>query len=371
MVTVYGQETLTGRFRVGPGGSIGYPLLGDVDVGGLTTGEIAKRIGAKLEEHVPSGNAVSVSVEEYAPVFVLGNVEKPGPYPYRPGMIALELLAVGGGLKQPTLAQDNSRLQLIATEQEYTDAQLQRFSLQMRRTRLKAEMDGADDFSFVLPTHDNIQDVDALNRMLEGEKNLFTVRKASLDSQDQALQARRASYEQEITTLEQAIKLHNDELALLAQDVKAMQTLADQKLTQLTRLRETQRSYSVAQRDMLEQQSYLARAHQNLLDMEQQRVELRAKRNDEDATEIRVADLEIARADQKMASLLVTLSELKKEMTSATDAVATLTTTYAITRLVDGRYEEIAADERTDIKPGDILRASQKIDRRGPQLTLN
>ncbi|HEY9347315.1 MAG TPA: hypothetical protein VIQ53_18480, partial [Inquilinus sp.] len=74
---------------------------------------------------------------------------------------------------------------------------------------------------------------------------------------------------------------------------------------------------------------------------------------------------------QKMASLLVTLSELKKEVTGATDAVATLTTTYAITRSVDGAYQEIAADERTKIKPGDILRASQKIDRRGPQLTLN
>lgn len=371
MVKVYGQETLTGQFRVGPDGSIGYPLLGDVDVGGLTTGEIAKRIGAELEEHVPSGNAVSVSIQEYAPVFVLGEVEKPGPYPYRPGMIALELLAVGGGLKKPTLALENNRLQIISTEQDYIDSQLQRFSLQVRRARLKAEMDRADDFSFVLPAHDTIQDTDALNRIVEGEKNLFAVRKASLESQDQALQAQRVSYEQEIATLEQAIKLHNDELALLAEDVKAMQTLADQKLTQLTRLREAQRSYSVAQRDTLEQQSYLARARQNLLDIEQRRIELRSSRDDEDAAGIREADFEIARADQKLASLLVTLSEVKKEMTDATDAVATLTTTYVITRQVDGQYQEIAADERTDIKPGDILRASQKIDRRGPQLTLN
>lgn len=371
MVKVYGQETLTGQFRVGPDGSIGYPLLGDVDVGGFTTGEIAKRIGAELEEHVPSGNAVSVSIAEYASVFVLGEVEKPGPYPYRPGMIALELLAVGGGLKKPTLALDNNRLQIISTEQDYIDSQLQRFSLQVRRSRLKAEMDRADDFSFVLPTHDTIQDTDALNRIVEGEKNLFTVRKASLESQDQALQAQRVSYEQEITTLEQAIKLHNDELALLAEDVKAMQTLADQKLTQLTRLREAQRSYSVAQRDVLEQQSYLARARQNLLDIEQRRIELRSSRDDEDAAGIREADFEIARADQRLASLLVTLSEVKKEMTDATDAVATLTTTYTITRLVDSQYQEIAADERTEIKPGDILRASQKIDRRGPQLTLN
>ncbi|MGO4126593.1 polysaccharide biosynthesis/export family protein [Inquilinus sp. YAF38] len=370
MITVYGQETLTGRFRVGPDGMIGYPLLGEVDVGGLSTTEIAKRIGVELEEHVPAGKAISVSIEEYAPVFVLGEIEKPGPYPYRPGMIALELLAVGGGLKQPTLAMDNSRLQLISTEQDYTDNQLLRFSLQVRRARLKAEMDGAEDFSFVLPTHDSVQDIDALNRIVESEKNLFTVRKASMESQDRAMLAQRASYEQEIATLEQAIKLHSDELALLAEDVKAMQTLADQKLTQLTRLRETQRSYSVAQRDMLEQQSYLARAHQNLLDIEQRRVELRSKQSDEDATGIREADLEIARSDQRMASLLTTLAEMQRQATTASEAVATLTTTYTITRLVDGQYQEVAADERAEIKPGDILRATQKIDLRGPQLTL-
>ena len=371
MISVFGQETLTGRFRVGPDGMIGYPLLGEVDVGGLSTSEIAKRLGAELEEHVPEGKAISVSIEEYAPVFVLGEIEKPGPYPYRPGMIALELLAVGGGLKQPTLATDNSRLQLISTAQDYTDAQLQRFSLRVRRARLEAEMDGAEDFAFALPAHDDVQDVDALNRIVESERKLFSVRKQSMESQDRAMLAQRASYEQEITTLEQAIKLHGDELALLAEDVKAMQTLADQKLTQLTRLRETQRSYSVAQRDMLEQQSYLARAHQNLLDIEQRRVELRSKQSDEDATGIREADLEIARSDQKIASILTTLEEMKRQATVASESVATLTTTYAITRLVDGQYQEITADERTEIKPGDILRATQKIKLRDPQLTLN
>lgn len=370
-ITVYGQETLTGQFRVGPDGGIGYPMLGQVDVAGLTPGEIAKRIGVELEKHVPSGNAISVSIEEYAPVFVLGEVEKPGPYPYRPGMIALELLAVGGGLKKPTLALDNSRIQLITTEQDYADSQLQRFALQVRRARLEAEMNGAADFSFVLPTHDGIQDINAMSRIVEGEKNLFSVRKATLESQDQALQAQRTGYEQEIATLEQALRLHNDEVSLAAEDVKAMQTLADQKLTQLSKLRETQRSYSVAQRDMLDQQSYLARARQNLLDIERQRIELRNKRIEEDAVDKRETDLEIARADQRMGSLLATLSELKAEMTSATEAIATVTTAYTITRLVDGQYQEIAADERTEIKPGDILRASQRIDRRGQQLTLN
>ncbi|MGK9237085.1 polysaccharide biosynthesis/export family protein [Inquilinus limosus] len=370
-ITVYGQETLSGPFRVGPDGIIGYPLLGDVEVDGLTTGEIAKRIGAGLEEHVPSGSAVSVSIQEYSPVFVLGEVEKPGPYPYRPGMIALELLAVGGGLKKPTLTTENSRLQLITTGQEYADLQLQRFSLLVRRARLKAEMSGAETFEFVLPTHDSVQDADVLNRIVEGEETLFQVRKEALESQDRAMQAQRASYEQEISTLEQAIKMHNEELALLAEDVKAMQTLADQKLTQLTRLRETQRSYSVAQRDVLDQQSYLARARQNLLDLEQRRIELRSTRVNENAAELREADLEIARADQRMGSLLATLSELKQEMTSATEAVAAVTTSYTITRLVDGQYQEIAADERAEIRPGDILRASQKIDLRGPQLTLN
>ena len=101
-IVVYGDEnvarTLSGQFRVGPDGAISYPVLGNVFVGGLATVEIGETLRAALAEQIPISGVPTVSVAEYAPVFVVGGVEKPGPYQFQPDMIVLHLIALAGGL---------------------------------------------------------------------------------------------------------------------------------------------------------------------------------------------------------------------------------------------------------------------------------
>ncbi|MBR7559836.1 polysaccharide biosynthesis/export family protein, partial [Mycobacterium tuberculosis] len=86
---VYGDAGLTGIFPVSVDGTIAYPILGNIAVANHTITEIGQTITQSLLQHIP-GLSVSVAVKEYAPVFVIGDVQKPGKYEYRPGMIALE-----------------------------------------------------------------------------------------------------------------------------------------------------------------------------------------------------------------------------------------------------------------------------------------
>src|SRR5262245_8269667 len=92
LITAYGDVGLSGQFVVGPEGAISYPLLGSVNVANLTTSEIGDVINKSLPEYV-AGRTVSVALFAYAPVFVIGDVNAPGRYEFRPGMIALELIA--------------------------------------------------------------------------------------------------------------------------------------------------------------------------------------------------------------------------------------------------------------------------------------
>lgn len=369
-ITVAGQETFSGKFPVGPDGSISYPLLGDLAVASLTPGAVADRIGQGLSQYLQAGNAVRVSIEEYAPVFVVGDVDRPGQFQFRPGMIALELVAVGGGLRRAQLSTESGTLQLIQTEQDFADLKLQQFALQVRQARILAEMAG-NEFSYALPDHDGVLNRQAMQQVVDVENTLFRTRRDVLSNQEKALTAQRASYDPEIAALEQSIKLYDEEMGLIAQDVAAMKTLADQKLTAQSRLREVQRGYSAAQRDELEQRSFLARARQNQLDIDQRIVELHSSRANENASDLRDLNLEMSRDEQKSASLLATLSELKRQADSSASAVMTMTTSYTITRLVDGRHEQVAADEQTTIEPGDILRIEQKLTAGGVRLSLN
>jgi polysaccharide export outer membrane protein len=97
LITV-GDDTLTGEFRVGDSGKIALPLLGAERAAGLTPDGLAAEISAALvEADLYTAPSVSVEVTTYRPIFVLGEVSKPGQYPYQPGMTMVTAAAVAGG----------------------------------------------------------------------------------------------------------------------------------------------------------------------------------------------------------------------------------------------------------------------------------
>jgi polysaccharide export outer membrane protein len=97
-IITFGSDQLSGTFNVGDTGHISVPLVGDVTAAGLSTDELA----AKLEQRLRSGDflrnpSVAVEVQTYRPIFVLGEVNKPGQYPFQPGMTMLTAVADAGG----------------------------------------------------------------------------------------------------------------------------------------------------------------------------------------------------------------------------------------------------------------------------------
>jgi polysaccharide export outer membrane protein len=97
-VVVFGQTDLTGEFTVSDRGTISVPLLGNIPASNETADQLAQSIsGALADKKILLNPSVSVEVVKYRPVFILGEVVKPGQYPYEPGMTALTLAAIAGG----------------------------------------------------------------------------------------------------------------------------------------------------------------------------------------------------------------------------------------------------------------------------------
>ncbi len=97
LITV-GDDTLTGEFRVSDSGMIALPLLGTVQASGLTPDALAARVKAALiKGDLYTAPSVSVEITAYRPIFVLGEVNKPGQYPFQPGMTMVTAAAVAGG----------------------------------------------------------------------------------------------------------------------------------------------------------------------------------------------------------------------------------------------------------------------------------
>jgi polysaccharide export outer membrane protein len=96
-IIVYGEESLTGEFFVSGGGKISFPLIGDIDAVGKTIPDIQKAIETKLADGYLKQPRVSAEVLNYRPFYILGEVMKPGEYPYTNGLTVLNAVATAEG----------------------------------------------------------------------------------------------------------------------------------------------------------------------------------------------------------------------------------------------------------------------------------
>ena len=368
-ISVFGQQGLSGRFKTSAEGNISYPLLGEIAVANLTSAELELKISHLLAEQLPAVGRISVQVAEYAPVFVLGDIERPGRYEFRPGMIALELMALGGGMKRLLLdPQHDPILQLISLEQDLSDQRLVRYGEAATRARLLAEIDGRDFDGTIDPADDQPIMLAQKKRLLQDEQALFRVRADVLVNREKALKQQRDSYNQEISALAQSIALHSDELKLIGQEVNTAQGLVDRGLATEPRLLALKRELSATKRNALELQSFLARAHQHQLAVELQIEELHNTRANELAQSLRDLDAAIGRAEEKLSATSSTLAALRSGggRRSPTEPASI---TFEAVRLVKGEYHTVQIGERDRLEPRDILQVSRQLAHPEPAAT--
>lgn len=96
-VITFGEEALTGEFQVGGAGMVALPLIGEIKAKGLTLSEFRVSVEVALKQGFLRDPKVSVEVMNYRPFYILGEVEKPGEYPYTSGLTVLRAVATAEG----------------------------------------------------------------------------------------------------------------------------------------------------------------------------------------------------------------------------------------------------------------------------------
>ncbi len=96
-IKVLGSDDITGNYTVGDDGTMSIPLIGAVKAAGLSRAELEQEITKNLAQGYMTNPKVSVAILTYRPFFVLGEVAKPGGYPYASGMRVLNAVALAGG----------------------------------------------------------------------------------------------------------------------------------------------------------------------------------------------------------------------------------------------------------------------------------
>lgn len=96
-LSVFGEEELSGEFVVSSAGTLSLPLAGDIPAKGRTIVEIQRAVEESLRSRYILNPQVSAEVLTYRPFYVLGEVNKPGTYPFAAGLTVLNAVATAGG----------------------------------------------------------------------------------------------------------------------------------------------------------------------------------------------------------------------------------------------------------------------------------
>jgi protein involved in polysaccharide export with SLBB domain len=96
-VTVFEEPDLSLSAVLDDTGAISYPLLGELKVSGLTPRQLESKIAEGLRGRFLISPRVNVSIKEYRPFFMRGEVSSPGGYPFKPGLTVEKAVSLAGG----------------------------------------------------------------------------------------------------------------------------------------------------------------------------------------------------------------------------------------------------------------------------------
>ncbi len=360
---VIGLPELAVQAPIGSDGRARLPLVGPVEAVDETIESLESFVRTAMENEVyrrydATGTVyfialapedVFLTVAEWRPVFVQGDVARSGAIPYRAGKTVRMVMAESGGLLPGGLLNADPRaLERLPDLQ----AANRRLSLQMAQAeaialRIEAELSGEESMPPVpVPSGADATDVQAI-RDLESRRLEFS--RENDEAARQFLEAAIRQAEHRIRVLEQQVDAQREQVDADAEEAARLQSLLDQGLTQAGRLVDFRRAQLASSTRVLQTESELARV---ALDRTRLLDELSRLDTVRDGTLL--AELSETRAN--LREIGISLQTTQEEMATL-GVVATPTSEPPQTVVTLFRDGEEVADVTLDsqVLPGDVV----------------
>lgn len=350
-------STVSGDYTVGASGTVSLPFLGELTASGKTTAEVAEEVGTKMQLLFGLRDRPSASVElaQYRPIYLAGEVQTPGEYPYAPNMTVLKAISLGGGLRRGETGQRFAR-DFIRAEGDSSVLVAERNRLLVRRARLQAEIAG----SAAIAMPGEIKDMPEAADLLASETALMQTREKRLKLQLTALADLKTLLRSEIESLAKKSETQSRQLKLVESDREKVYNLTEKGLTVSSRRLAIEQQVADLQAGLLDIDTATLKAKQDVSKASQDETDLKNDRDAQLAQELQNTERELDTIALKLGTSRDLMAEAMMQSaeaaTVAKQAVASVS--YSIVREKDGKASEIPADENTRILPGDVVKVA-------------
>ncbi|KUJ78165.1 hypothetical protein AVO45_09460 [Ruegeria marisrubri] len=343
-VSILGQNEFSRVTEVRGDGSFQLHKLGKVQAAGHTLAEIEDIIIKRADELFDGSVSVVVEMAEYRPIFVMGNVQTPGSYPYARGMTVIQAIALAGGYERGRAETTNER-NVLDVQQRALEA---RIRLGFAENRLKAitaelaRLEGREAQGDAAAPEDIdpdqvellTKDREILNESIEG----FTRREALANAEAELYAQRR--------------ELIARQLQVTEEQLADINSLVAQGLSRRDRLVELKVEADNFRSDELQTTAYAARAEQTAVNARNES-DVALARYHRDLLSGKIAAEE--RIQLLRSQLNASMDYLRQVSPTAAMAVNTkVETVFEVYRAgTKGQPEQV--DLTSEIQPGDVL----------------
>jgi protein involved in polysaccharide export with SLBB domain len=360
---VYDWKALSGEFVVGPSGDVLLPLLGEIRAEGVTTAELANSISDRLQAKVGLADhpTASVEVAEFRPFYILGNVETPGEYAFRPGLTVLQAISVAGGWRRLDTTLLGLEREAITSRGDLRVAGAERDAMLARRARLQAELEDKDVIAF--PTNQSANKRSIGEQAMREEELIFQARKEQLNAKTESMRRLKTMLENEISTLQTKGAALEQQIDLVRKELDNISSLVSKGLSYTSRQLSLEQNIAQLQSTRVDVDLSIVRTRQDISKTDREIVDLSHQRRNDILTDLRKAEDKLAELSEKAATAenLIHESEVVapqfvEERTS--DRRPPLLT--IIRRGIDAELHAMVVQETDPVEPGDTIKVERR-----------
>ena len=351
-------SALGGDYEVGNDGAVHLPVIGDISVSGKTAAALADEIARKVKEKIGlvSMPSATVQVLAYPPIYVVGDVAKPGEYPFHEGQTVLQALAASGGKYRAVGGSTSIDIVNLAGAIQGIDEETVRS--QARIARLQAELSGASTIAFpALPEDEMLRS--KASDIFAQERVIFTSRAEGLDRQMKSLNDLQTLLVAEIDTLQKKVVMTDERIQSSQKELGGVKTLVQKGIAVASHQSDLEAQLANYQASRLDNLTAIMRARQSITEAKRNLQALQDNRKTDVASMLqqeqeKLDDLALKRrTNQKL--LLDSLAQ-----GGSASARGDVALSYQIVRVGSGGATTIAASEGSDLLPGDVLKVTEQ-----------
>lgn len=350
-IDVLNLPVLHRRLTVGPDGKIAMPVLGALVADGLTLDQLQDALRKQLiEKNVVRDPNVAIAIAEYRPVFVNGDVGKPGDYAYRADLTVRKAIAVAGGYGP--LVESRGLAPLMETARAKGD--IGSLAIEVAKQRLKvlrltAELADQPELSVARPPDASV-DPELFGNLAKTEVAQFAADKADRETQrgyfDRMLQTARG----ELEFLNRASQQQEQMLSQQMAAATRAHDLLQRGVGTMIRSEDEDREIGLLQWQILDVQARLKQAEGRIADATRQLQGYDDQRKIRLLTELREASAEVGKLGQQLGS-----ARDRLKYAGGAGMVPDSLAQVVIYRSVNGAQQRLDADQDTPLMPGDMV----------------